>query len=168
MATEGRWSDLIRTLPIKKGDFFQIEPGTVHAIRRNTLILETQQSCDITYRLYDYGRLQDGKPRELHLEKSLDVIRCPHRDAPWGGKVTEIPAYTRRRLITCPCYTVDKWDIETEAAILQDHPFLIVDVLDGQGTADGHPIRKGDHFILPCGYGICTLKGNLSLITSHI
>ena len=85
-----------------------------------------------------------------------------------GGKVTEIPAYTRRRLITCPCYTVDKWDIETEAAILQDHPFLIVDVLDGQGTADGHPIRKGDHFILPCGYGICTLKGNLSLITSHI
>ena len=168
MAAEGRWRDLIRILPIKKGDFFQIEPGTVHAIRRNTLILETQQSCDITYRLYDYGRLQDGKPRELHLEKSLDVIRCPHRDAPWGGKVTEIPAYTRRRLITCPCYTVDKWDIETEAAILQDHPFLIVDVLDGQGTADGHPIRKGDHFILPCGYGICTLKGNLSLITSHI
>ena len=55
MAAEGRWSDLIRTLPIKKGDFFQIEPGTVHAIRRNTLILETQQSCDITYRLYDSG-----------------------------------------------------------------------------------------------------------------
>lgn len=168
MVTEKRWGDLIRILPIKKGDFFQIEPGTVHAIRRGTLILETQQNSDITYRLYDYDRLQDGKPRELHIGKSLDVIRCPHRDVPVGGEQTEGDGFSRRCLISCPCYCVEKWDIRTSACLSQDYPFLIVDVLEGEGTADGHPIRKGDHFILPNGYGSCTLSGTLSLITSHV
>ena len=168
MVTEKRWGDLIRILPIKKGDFFQIEPGTVHAIRRGTLILETQQNSDITYRLYDYDRLQDGKPRELHIDKSLDVIRCPHRDVPVGGEQTEGDGFSRRCLISCPCYCVEKWDIRTSACLSQDYPFLIVDVLEGEGTADGNPIRKGDHFILPNGYGSCTLSGTLSLITSHV
>lgn len=168
MVEQKRWKDLIRVLPVKKGDFFQIEPGTVHAIRRGTLILETQQSSDITYRLYDYDRLQDGKPRPLHLAESLDVIRCPHKDVPLGGQEETADGFTRRLLISCPCYTVDKWEIRSEAVLSQDHPFLIVDVLDGEGTADGRPIRKGDHFILPCGYGSCTLTGRLSLITSHV
>ena len=168
MVSERRWSDLIRVLPVKKGDFFQIEPGTVHAIRKGTLILETQQNSDITYRLYDYDRLQDGKPRELHIEKSLDVIRCPHTDVPWGGNCTEADGYFRRCLIACPCYQVDKWDIQTEAVLPGGAPFLIVDVLEGEGKADGHPVKKGDHFILPAGYGDCSVTGRLSLITSHV
>ena len=53
------------------------------------------------------------------------------------------------------------------AVLSQDHPFLIVDVLEGEGRADGHPIRKGDHFLLPWGYGDCLIEGNVSLITSH-
>ena len=74
MIHEGRWSDFIREIPIKKGDFLQIDPGTVHAIKGGTLILETQQNSDITYRVYDYDRLSNGKPRELHIDKSIDVI----------------------------------------------------------------------------------------------
>ena len=96
------------------------------------------------------------------------MIRCPHKDVPWGGQEETADGFTRRLLISCPCYTVDKWEIRSEAVLSQDHPFLIVDVLDGEGTADGRPIRKGDHFILPCGYGTCTLTGRLSLITSHV
>lgn len=168
MIRENRWDDLIRVRPVRKGDYFQIDPGTVHAIRRGTLILETQQSSDITYRLYDYGRLQNGKPRELHIEKSIDVIRCPHTDNRGEGKTVTGDGFSRTTLVTCPFYQVDKWDILTEAALSQDHPFLIVDVLEGEGTADGIPVKKGDHFILPFGYGICLLKGNISLITSHI
>ena len=53
----------------KKGDFLQIDPGTVHAIKGGTLILETQQNSDITYRVYDYDRLSNGKPRELACRK---------------------------------------------------------------------------------------------------
>ena len=78
MVTEGRFRELIREVPVKKGDFFQIEPGTVHAIKKGTLLLETQESSDVTYRLYDYDRLQNGVKRPLHIDKSLDVIRVPN------------------------------------------------------------------------------------------
>ena len=64
--------------PIQKGDFFQINPGCLHAIKGGTLILETQQSSDVTYRFYDYDRLSDGKPRPLHIAQSLAVTQVPH------------------------------------------------------------------------------------------
>ena len=57
MVNEDRWNELLRQVPIHKGDFFQIDPGCLHAIKGGTLILETQQSSDVTYRFYDYGRL---------------------------------------------------------------------------------------------------------------
>ena len=74
MIREGRWNEFIRQVPVKKGDFIQIDPGTVHAIKGGIQILETQQSSDVTYRVYDYDRLSNGKPRELHVDKSIDVI----------------------------------------------------------------------------------------------
>mgnify|MGYP000671435443 FL=1 len=75
LVEEGRWSELLNEVPVHAGDFFQIAPGTVHAIKGGTMVLETQQSSDITYRVYDYDRVQaDGTKRELHLQKSLDVI----------------------------------------------------------------------------------------------
>ena len=77
MVEEKRWKDLIREVPVKKGDFYQIDPGCVHAIKGGTVILETQQSSDITYRVYDYDRKWNGKLRELHVKQSLDVIK-PH------------------------------------------------------------------------------------------
>ena len=168
MIDEKKWLDLIKIRPIKKGDFFQIEPGTVHAIRKGTLILETQQNSDVTYRLYDYDRLQNGKPRELHIQKSIDVIRCPHKDPELSQKITKGNGYICRNLISCEFYQVDKWDINGSVSISQDFPFLIVDVLDGEGTADGIPLKKGDHFILPFQYGPCKVEGTLSLITSHV
>ena len=77
MIREGRWNEFIRQVPVKKGDFIQIDPGTVHAIKGGIQILETQQSSDVTYRVYDYDRLSNGKPRELHVDKSIDVITVP-------------------------------------------------------------------------------------------
>lgn len=75
LMTQGKWGDLLNEIPIKKGDFFQIDPGTVHAIKGGTMVLETQQSSDVTYRLYDYDRLDDeGNPRPLHIQQSLDVV----------------------------------------------------------------------------------------------
>ena len=168
MIDEKKWLDLIKIRPIKKGDFFQIEPGTVHAIRKGTLILETQQNSDVTYRLYDYDRLQNGKPRELHIQKSIDVIRCPHKDPELSQKITKGNGYIYRNLISCEFYQVDKWDINGSVSISQDFPFLIVNVLEGEGAADGIPLKKGDHFILPFQYGPCKVEGTLSLITSHV
>lgn len=168
MIHDKRWSDLIRVRPIKPGDFFQIEPGTVHAIKGGTLLIETQQNSSITYRLYDYDRLSDGKPRELHIDKSIDVIRCPHEDYITSGKSEDCTGYIHKELVSCSNYTVDKYDISESLTLSQDNPFLIMDIIDGKGTIDGHAIKKGDNLILPNGYGTCTIMGTLSLITSHI
>nr|MCR4902258.1 family 1 glycosylhydrolase [Butyrivibrio sp.] len=80
MMDEGRWNDLIREINISKGDFIQVDPGTVHAIKGGVTVLETQQNSDITYRLYDYDRLWNGSKRELHVEKCKDVITVPAGD----------------------------------------------------------------------------------------
>ncbi len=78
MIDEGKWEDLLRVVKIKKGDFFYVPSGTVHALCKGTLVLETQQNSDTTYRLYDYHRKDAaGKERELHLGKSKDVIQVP-------------------------------------------------------------------------------------------
>lgn len=72
----GDVSDCLRYVPVSAGDCFFIPSGMVHAIGSGILIAEIQQNCDLTYRVWDYGRLgKDGKPRELHTEKACDVIR---------------------------------------------------------------------------------------------
>lgn len=145
---ENEWDKLIRRIPIHRGDFFQINPGCVHAIKAGTLILETQQNSDITYRLYDYGRLQNGKPRELHIEKCLDVITVPHKDVQPVMETYQTGQYQRIRLIDCPYYTVEKWVVQDKCNIRMDYPFMNVSVIQGEGTVNGEKIGKGSHFIL--------------------
>ena len=71
----------LRRVPVKQGDVFFIEPGTLHAIGKGILIAEIQQSSNVTYRVYDYGRLgADGKPRPLHIEKALEVTNTKPLD----------------------------------------------------------------------------------------
>ena len=68
---EGRWSELLNEVPVHAGDFFQIAPGTVHAIKGGTMVLETQQSSDITYRVYDYDRVQADGTKIFSSSKHL-------------------------------------------------------------------------------------------------
>ncbi len=166
MIEQKRWNDLIRVIPIKKGDFFQIVPGTVHAIKGGTLILETQQNSDITYRLYDYDRLQDGKPRELHIEKSIDVIGCPHKDVGAERTKQQIGGAVKEHLISCAYYSVDRLEVKGEADFAMNEAFCIFSVVGGAGEIDGIKLTKGDHFLLPSGYGSYRLSGDMELITS--
>ena len=168
MIADKRWNDLIRVLPVHKGDFFQIEPGTVHAIKKGTLILETQQNSDITYRLYDYDRLSDGKPRQLHIEKSIDVIRCPHKDQKGMRSIKSFEDARVEQLVSCSYYSVEKIDLDGRAAFDQKESFRIFSVIDGSGSIDGTPISKGAHFILPYGYGTYQLSGTMMLISSYV
>lgn len=166
MIDNKKWNELIRTIPIKKGDFLQIDPGTVHAIKGGTLILETQQNSDITYRVYDYDRLSNGKPRELHVEKSKEVIKVPYEDKKQeNGQKEEGQVEI---LITCSYYTVLKFTIQQKEEYVQNKAFQIMSVIDGEGTIDGISVKKGEHFIIPWGYGTYTLDGNMTLIGSFV
>ena len=169
MIHEGRWSEFYREVPVKKGDFIQIDPGTVHAIKGGLQILETQQNSDITYRVYDYDRLTDGKPRELHVEKSIDVITVPAKSVEDSvinvaqGKDNQL-----NLLMSCNYYRVWKLDVTESMSFEQEYPFLIMSVIEGEGTINGEKIKKGDHFILPNGYGKVELQGKMQLIASTV
>lgn len=167
MIEKGQWKEFLRELPVHKGDFIQIDPGTVHAIKGGLMILETQQSSDITYRLYDYGRLVDGKPRELHLAKSMDVITVPAKDVSSSVKSTlGLPENTMNVLEANQYYTVWKIDVKKEFSLEQGYPFMNMSVIEGDGMINGQKIKKGDHFVVPSGFGKVELQGDLCLIAS--
>lgn len=161
------WNDFIREIPIKKGDFFQIDPGCVHAIKGGTLILETQQNSDITYRVYDYDRLSDGRPRELHIQESIDTIKAPFAPHDVKPQKTCLDGAIWTHFITCPYYSVDQYDIKGEFNKVWDTPFTNVSVLEGEGSVCGIPLKKGRHFIVPYQFGVCEFAGNLSIICSN-
>ena len=169
MIEQGRWTEFIREVPIKKGDFFQINPGCVHAIKGGTLILEPQQSSDITYRVYDYDRLSEGRPRQLHVQQSIDVIEAPfvQREDEQPVLVKETDNGKKYHLITCCYYTADKVDMAGEWEEDFGDRFANVSILEGEGTVDGTAVKKGCHFIVPAGYGTVRFQGNLSFITSQ-
>lgn len=165
----GRWSELFREVPVKKGDFIQIDPGTIHSIKGGMMVLETQQNSDITYRVYDFDRLVDGKPRQLHIDQSIDVITVPAVPASENIRTTDgLPENRMNLLISCDTYKVWKLDVNGRVSFEQEYPFLIMSVIDGDGLINGQMIGKGDHFILPCGYGDVNLQGNMKLIVSTV
>ena len=163
-----RWKEFIREIPVKKGDFFQINPGCVHAIKGGTLILETQQNSDITYRVYDYDRLQDGKPRALHVQQSIDVIKAPFEPAVAEHEKLDVEGAEAEKLVSCPCYTVCKATVNGTAEFDWNQPFVDISVLDGEGSFDGTPVKKGTHLIVLAGYGKMKAEGkNLMMIYSY-
>lgn len=167
MISENRYEELIRRVPVHKGDMIQIDPGTVHAITGGILILETQQNSDITYRVYDYNRLVDGKPRQLHVQQSIDVINVP--DEAYKNAIRRAqpqPDNTFVLLTESAYYKVWKLVVKDEFCFSQDQPFLILSVLEGDGVIDGRPVQKGDHLLIPSEYGEVSLLGDMEIIAS--
>ena len=166
------WDKLLTKVPVKAGDFFYVPSGTMHAIGSGILILETQQSSDTTYRVYDFDRKDDeGNLRELHLEKSIDVLNigAPANSRPVTVKADDL---TSTLLVASDFFAVYKWEVSGKVNIEKTAAYLLVSVLAGQGvlTVDGetYPIAKGDHFILPSDVEEWTFEGqDLEMIVSH-
>lgn len=98
-----KYQVLLQRVPIRKGDFFFIDSGTIHAICKGTMLLEVQQSSDLTFRLYDYGRLYEGMLRELHVNEALAVAKAPDNivhheivDAPFQVEIEEVASSIKR------------------------------------------------------------------------
>lgn len=174
MVDEGRWHDMENLVPIEAGDFFDIKPGTVHAILGGTLILETQQSSDVTYRVYDYDRRQpDGSLRELHLEQAMDVIDYS-AEAPVSGTVTAPETDGVTMLMSCEYFEVLRVRVMPDAPVTlpQPHPFLCLSVIEGAGSIEAGmrswEVAKGTHAVAPHGCGDLCLSGEMTLICSFV
>lgn len=168
--------EICNSVPVKKGDVFFIEAGTLHAIGAGILIAEIQQNSNSTYRVYDYGRVgADGKPRQLHVEKALDVtcLAPPERAPGPAGAPKREGGVTRTLLGACEYFTASLLEIDGEAGDRAgEESFHSLLVLEGEGELcwQGGQIalRKGDSYFLPAGFGPYTLKGKLSLVQSMV
>ena len=168
MITDGRFSDLIREIPVKAGDFFQIEPGTVHAIKRGTMLFETQESSDVTYRLYDYDRLQNGVKRPLHIDQSLAVIKVPFEPMHIEPEVRNAEDAVITKYVDCRFYTVYKVEVNGAATIPLSGMFHTASIIEGEGYLDGSLVKKGDHLILSAGYGETRAVGRFTAIVTRV
>ena len=163
MIEENRYEELIRRVPVRKGDFIQIEPGTIHAITEGLLILETQQSSDITYRVYDYDR---QPPRPLHVRQSMEVTTVPGIPRQQILSTASCPKNELMELISCDFYKVWKLDLTSAISIPQTHDFMQISVVEGDGVINGTFVKKGTHLIVPCSYGRVDFSGTMQLIIS--
>lgn len=166
------WDNLFKRVKVSPGDFFYVPSGTVHAIGKGIIILETQQSSDITYRVFDYYRKDDkGNVRELHTDKFIEVANVPNVEETITPKMEKFTGAQITTFIQEKYFSVYKWDISSSYTSLQKHHFLIMSVIEGNGIlqteAGKYNLVKGDHFILPYNMGEFTLEGNMSLIVSH-
>lgn len=169
MISRKEWKELIRRVPVKKGDFIEVNAGTLHAFTKGLFIYEVQQNSDITYRIYDYDRLDRGKLRELHIKQGLDVIQVPATPInECVRNINNLLPNEMNLLVSNHCFSVWKLEVVEEASIQQEHSFLAVSVIEGEGTLNGHAIKKGDNFILPYAYGQADFKGNMSLMMSAV
>ena len=151
-AADGTMEALVEMVPVSVGEMIFVDAGTVHAIGPGVVLLEVQQTCDITFRLYDYGR-----PRELHLEQGLKVTKMKTR----AGKVASRAMQGFVRLIEERYFVVDRFEAVGDTVVEFLAPGCLVG-LTGSGL-----VKLGDQSIelLPgvaviCGMGEVTVSGN--------
>ena len=167
--------EVTNAVPVKKGDVFFIQAGTLHAIGKGILIAEIQQNSNTTYRIYDYGRVgADGKPRQLHIDKAVDVTNlCPAKPYPVTAPVKN-DGWSDKRLASCEYFTVDSLDIDTSAMLeANDKSFVHILVLEGGCvfSAEGSTpvdLGKGDSLFIPAGLGKFELTGCCKAVMTHI
>lgn len=172
MANEGKWNNLLRRVKIKPGDFFYVPSGTIHALCEGTLVLETQQSSDTTYRVYDYDRRDDqGNLRELHLKKAIEVTTVPHQAVASNPTVESKGDVTITTFVQSDFFSVYKWDVSGSGSFSANENYLLMSVLKGEGSlvchGETYSLAKGTHFIVPVGMGEFEINGECQIMVSH-
>lgn len=158
----GTLTRILNKIPVKKGESYFIETGTVHAIGPGVLICEIQQSSNVTYRLYDYQRRDKyGELRELHVDKALDVIDFRKKDM------------EAARTMECKYFSVERWPINGEQAfVLDDSSFRAFVVLEGEGTVqsggENLEYKAADCFFVPAGKKTVTFQGNGTVLKVQV
>jgi len=173
MMDNEEWDRLFNKVKVKAGDFIYVPSGTIHAIGEGIVILEIQQSSDITYRVYDYDRIDaDGNKRELHLERSKQVATVPHQQIKLARDVQQSDGLKITTLVQEEYFSVFHWQLNGKAEQELTTEFPQISVIEGKAELTTNEstvyVEKGEHFILPSGMGTYRLSGEAEMIVSHI
>lgn len=161
--------EVLNAVPVHKGDALMIESGTLHAIGKGILIAEIQQNSNVTYRIYDYGRVgKDGKQRDLHIDQALQVTnRIPI--------IKKDDGYPH--IADCDYFTVDKLNLDGRLTyrtqgVVTEESFLSILILDGEGTisSKGETVsyQKGDSIFLPADSGNWQIEGTCDALLTTL
>ena len=171
---EGNLTRYLNRKQVNRGDIFFIPPGTVHAIGSGMVIAEIQQSSNVTYRVYDYDRVdKDGKRRELHIEKALQVMNCrPGQDLRQKPRhVRYYPGCSREILCRCQYFETERIEVNLGFAFsVRETSFQILLCIEGEGGISTDPMlrplrfHKGECIFLPAGLGRCHVIGTCELL----
>ena len=169
-------SPLLNSVPVKAGDVFFVEAGLLHAIGKGILICEIQQNSDTTYRVYDWGRVgADGKPRELHIDKALDVLKLSRESASdfspkLISKDGEIETY---EIASCKYFNVKKVVQGDRYCIVSNgESFKALTFVSGEGYIKSEnekkSFKKGDSFFLSAECGEYIIEGNCEYLITEV
>ncbi|MBM7579638.1 type I phosphomannose isomerase catalytic subunit [Jeotgalibacillus terrae] len=167
----GEWDQLLQRHSVQTGDFVFVESGTIHAIGAGILILEIQQSSDITYRVYDFDRKDtNGKKRELHIDKAIKVSAIPYKEPDVKPILLKAEHGRVTQLIDRKEFTVIHHQANTGYTLPDSEEFLLLTVINGSGKladkAGGMAVSKGDHLLVPRKSGTITVDGDITFITA--
>lgn len=151
--------DRVRRVPVKAGDMIFVPAGTVHTLLDGVMVYEIQQNSDTTYRIYDYDRVgNDGKARELHITKALEVINFQKQPS---------DIFTSHH-IRCPYFSVEKLVVAGEKHEKTTDQFIVYCIIAGSGAILYHEsvekISLGDTVLIPACLGEFVIEGNLTLL----
>jgi mannose-6-phosphate isomerase len=168
---ENRLEQCLNAIPVATGDTIFIPGGRVHAIGEGLLILEVQQNSNTTFRVYDWGRVgKDGKPRDLHVDQALQVIRwkdeAPVKVLP--GPSTERPGVKITNLVSCPYFQLERIEFADKFTVRHDgstfHALFTMDArLEIRTDSSTVQVPQGRTCLIPAAlkaYTLAPLKGN--------
>lgn len=154
---------------VKKGDTIYIPAGLVHAIKENIIICEIQQNSNVTYRIYDYDRVdKNGEKRQLHTKQAIDVVNQNIKP-----QIISENGNNKQELITNEYFKIKKIDIEDEYKDCSTNDsFFAVNVVEGNGKLfcnnNVFEITQGNSFIIPANLGEYLLKGKMKILITSI
>lgn len=161
--------EVLNKVEVQKADVLFIEPGTIHAIGKGNVIAEIQQNSNVTYRVYDYGRKgPDGKERDLHIEKALQVTKT----VPILRKKSFEP-----HIVSCPYFTVDKLVLDGQHVKkvfgeIDKTSFVSILVMEGKGTIrdkeETLTFKKGDSLFVTANIGEYELEGAFEALVTTV
>ena len=167
LVEEDRILEVLADYKVNAGDVFFLPAGRIHAIGGGCYIAEIQQTSDITYRIYDYGRMGlDGKPRQLHTQEAKDAIDYTvypdYRTAYTPAKDENV------EIVSCPFFTTSLLELSKGYKAAVDSSFLIVMCMEGRCMVNGTALEAGEAGLLIGEDLEVEPDGNVKLMTTHI
>ena len=164
---QGTLENLLKKVPVKKDDFVLINAKTIHALTEGLLVVEIQQSSDVTYRLYDYNRKdKNGKLRELHVEKALDVINVPDTLDHQVVNYKEISGATN--IVDCPQFKCDLVDVDGDLEVeMSGSTFKMLTVISGNISLEKNELHVGESAVILNDVNKIVLTGKGRIIISR-